>query len=166
MNSRDASAKFLTGKVVDRLGQRSEWTQVSTDSSTSRNQTFYIPKRWVILWNAFISYMVNQKQHRLGEAILVAVLHYLYHLDDTDEQAFRVALQRVVEDAADEVSDVADFASQVLREGESIQQILDSRPDGANNRRRQLIKDSMDWFGPGEFEKLIRDLPHLIDSPT
>lgn len=163
--AREGSSHFLTGKIVTGKGVRAPWSK--NDSTESRNVSIYVPKRWVLLWNAFVDFSCRRRGLALSSVIIEAVLFYVHHLSEEQQLAFKASLQRVTEEAAAECGDLTELADQILRPGETVPQILSGRSEAALHRRQVLYKEALSWLGNEHWEKFRTEFPDLDpDAPT
>lgn len=154
----------MTNRALNGSGKRPKPGTRPLDVQQSRNVSIYIPKKWTILWNAFVDYMVLRRGRRIGTAILEAVLFYISRLDEDDRQAFRASLKRVAEEAAAECKSAAELADHILLPGEDIETLLKARTDRAIKRRRELYEEGLRWYVGDDISDYEEDL-RFLDSP-
>ena len=110
--------------------------------------------------------MVRRKGHKLSDSILEAVIFYIQHLDETNQQLFRASLQRVVADAATECQGLIKLSEQILLPGESVSSILHGRSEQAVQRRKRLFKDALSWVSQKHWDDFKKEFPAFDpDSP-
>jgi len=147
MNSKN---RFLGRRVRDATGVRPPWRSISAEAGKSRTVSFYVPKEFVFLWNAFVCYLTQHRGEHVNRGILRAIRFLIQNLDYEEKRRFRLALRQVAEEDAVEATQVHEFLQQVVGPDESLDKILSDRSKGMVARRQRLVRDALQWFGVWE----------------
>ena len=144
-----AKHKMFGRKVLPVEGKR-PWRDIDSERGRTRTVSFYIPKSRVILWNAFVRWASKFRRDTYSHLLMEAITSYLYHLPDDEKQEFRSVLKGMAEENAQDVIDIADMLNELLRPGDDLRNILNSRAPAFVQRRKELYADAVRWFEKGK----------------
>ena len=123
-----------------------QWRELQAETGKSRTVSFYVPKEFTVIWNAFVRYTCGYREEHLSHGILRAVRLLLSQLDDTEQQRFMVAVREIAEEHSQDVLAATSLLQEILGPEENLETILHSRATGSLQRREQLYLEAVQWF--------------------
>ena len=140
-------SKLLGRRVKNISAEPIPWRNVDAEKGKSRTVSFYVPRAQVLLWNCFVCYLTQFRNENVNRGIIRAIIFLIQNLDYEEQRKFRLAIQRVAEEDADEAIEMHDLLKTVMLPGENLTKILTNRSQSMVARRQRLFRDALKWFG-------------------